>query len=1034
MFKRVCCALFLGFLTDPATAICQQPTSLAETVTEAMPSVLSAAGLCREVNALDRLYPRAVGDPTSAYRWVRLADDGNGHWPEAPDEHDELLRLCRGGEAAPSLLGENAPERVLSWRRWVLATQNLHEWVEIQCGRGGECSEWAQHIGRPAEARSASTPTQRLRRGPLWEPLPSKEASCTESRHQGWKSDLALAFSSDERSTLLVDLVSESRPSSGAGRYSCSSTIPLTRAQLLPDPDEHSVETRYGTPERGVLPGATELFGVLVRGLARVVERRAREEMQAYLSELVIERICPATDRDQENAEPQNSTESTDEVQGGEVSDGEPAEHRNTERDENSETETNTESGQVGQLTARLHRYFNHTCTTLAAWSNDSSAPPLRWGIVREAFENDLRQLPLSAAQDVAAARGLARSQRRFLHVALRVVGILQEDIDPQRVAREVVEAILELRDVAPRVELLARFILVLIDEVAVDDLTPLALEGMTRTVLNAPLNAMVLRARSLSQEVVANVEALRNSGDVRAWCVGGQEDEDTPSILQRIRGQLGYFESRYSHEFEHALSASCSSVLAERQLLHYEETIRPRWRRQQWSVLNVSCSDTGAVNRQQLLADARERRLIRRRQQLPEWLLVAAGHRCVAQVSAASAETALHAFKEGFASYHDARPFSLSQLQEHADDSFCRTRDVSDLSAPLRAAYSRLQIGGDEISAAALEQVARTACARESVTVDRLGERLFTLRTLVREMRGSVAQIRRSDEVAPNEQLDQDARREAVRGLLRHLLKVLEVGLTLVPGEASDVELPSQLFLLVDSTVDGDYGAILSATASLLAQYGEETSMSPRLVSALAFAASVLDAENEEQVEEALEAFALRPGGWRGKIGARDGWHVHRLATLNAYVGFFGAYELFLDGVENNDETFGFGVHASVGFDFNIFAGPHGHLGFYVPLLDLSSLVSAPIGGDSETEAKTTELGTNFDVRSVFAPGLYFRVGLGRSPFTLAAGVSYVPRAREFVVDDDDAMTTEKFERDIVRFGVFLAVDVSLFRLSSNR
>jgi hypothetical protein len=253
--------------------------------------------------------------------------------------------------------------------------------------------------------------------------------------------------------------------------------------------------------------------------------------------------------------------------------------------------------------------------------------------------------------------------------------------------------------------------------------------------------------------------------------------------------------------------------------------------------------------------------------------------------------------------------------------------------------------------------------------------------------------------------------RRDAAREVLHRLLDASSLG----PNEAL-----AQSLALLRVVVD-----LASESDAVRARATEVLRLSARWMSAVSTAVSLAAAEDADAIHAILEQLVAPVGSWRGK---RDG----RMISLTGLVGI-SAFRDRLLAAEPVD-TWGFGLHASLGLDLNLVGGSAGTFGLYVGLLDFGSIASVPFGLDVEREVlvEGTEVEERVETKvrllSVLSPGVFARVGLGRTPFVLGAGASFVPEARTLRRERDGE--DELRALDAVRFQVFLAIDTTLWVL----
>jgi hypothetical protein len=163
-------------------------------------------------------------------------------------------------------------------------------------------------------------------------------------------------------------------------------------------------------------------------------------------------------------------------------------------------------------------------------------------------------------------------------------------------------------------------------------------------------------------------------------------------------------------------------------------------------------------------------------------------------------------------------------------------------------------------------------------------------------------------------------------------------------------------------------------------------------------FMATIVQAKTSDDVETAIETFALPPGSY--SVKRNSGWNI----SLNAYAGFFAGCEQ-ISGVDKpglkNASFNATGLTAPVGFSFS-----RGHSilllfgegkwknalfssTIFVSLVDLGAIVSYRFQNDTVAQVPTIQL------KDIFSPGVFFSQGLPSVPISLNAGVQLGPNLR---------------------------------------
>lgn len=193
---------------------------------------------------------------------------------------------------------------------------------------------------------------------------------------------------------------------------------------------------------------------------------------------------------------------------------------------------------------------------------------------------------------------------------------------------------------------------------------------------------------------------------------------------------------------------------------------------------------------------------------------------------------------------------------------------------------------------------------------------------------------------------------------------------------------------------------------------------MRERFQRIVALVGALVAAQDSDAVRAALSAWADPVGGFRAR--REPGASV----AVVAYVGAAAGREQVQDATPGTDlwGPFG-GAFVPVGLEVGV--GLRGaSLGLLVSALDLGTLASYRL--DDRVASDTAEIAAtpDYNIAHVFSPGLWLAVGISsRYPLTIGGGVQYAPRLRR--VEDGLALR----ERNALRWGGFIAVDVTLFR-----
>lgn len=207
-------------------------------------------------------------------------------------------------------------------------------------------------------------------------------------------------------------------------------------------------------------------------------------------------------------------------------------------------------------------------------------------------------------------------------------------------------------------------------------------------------------------------------------------------------------------------------------------------------------------------------------------------------------------------------------------------------------------------------------------------------------------------------------------------------------------------------------------------------TGLPPDVLRAMVLAAEVAQARNPEQIRAALESAVSPPGAWRLK-------RRRAMLSLTGLVGVSGGGDLLLaSGLSDAGLVPSVGLVGAVGLDVS-FPVRTSTLGVFVSVIDLGGLLSIPLaptqatlrGSDGVQRPATLDVTGRISVEQVLSPGVYFRWGIGRSPFVFAAGASIVPfgRSVQEVRGSDATGAAYTSDASVLRFNALLGVDLTL-------
>ena len=144
----------------------------------------------------------------------------------------------------------------------------------------------------------------------------------------------------------------------------------------------------------------------------------------------------------------------------------------------------------------------------------------------------------------------------------------------------------------------------------------------------------------------------------------------------------------------------------------------------------------------------------------------------------------------------------------------------------------------------------------------------------------------------------------------------------------------------------------------------------------------------------------------------------VSSYVSINSYPGFLTGSE-FSD-VDNNHAAFSVGFTAPVGLYWQWGKDRCNTYGVFFPIIDLAAPVRLRFDSEDKTETMS-----DYTFKDAFAPGLYFSLGINKTPLTINVGGQYGPKLRN--------VKDESSDFNAFRIGVGIVFDIPLFTLFSK-
>lgn len=191
-------------------------------------------------------------------------------------------------------------------------------------------------------------------------------------------------------------------------------------------------------------------------------------------------------------------------------------------------------------------------------------------------------------------------------------------------------------------------------------------------------------------------------------------------------------------------------------------------------------------------------------------------------------------------------------------------------------------------------------------------------------------------------------------------------------------------------------------------------------------FMASIVQAQSSDEVQSAIEAFALPPGSSR--IKRETPFNV----SINAYSGLFAGYEQ-IQGLKSDRciQVNTYGVTAPIGIAIS--TGQHRflHLGSekrkhwsysaFVSIVDLGAITAFRFNNDTATTSQIPKI----ELKDILSPGLFFSIGIPKCPLSINLGTQMGPNLRSV------STTGNNYSNSVYwRYSISFVVDIPVLNL----
>lgn len=220
-------------------------------------------------------------------------------------------------------------------------------------------------------------------------------------------------------------------------------------------------------------------------------------------------------------------------------------------------------------------------------------------------------------------------------------------------------------------------------------------------------------------------------------------------------------------------------------------------------------------------------------------------------------------------------------------------------------------------------------------------------------------------------------------------------------------------------SIANRDYAAAARSLVDGLGRFG--VSLPKWAKRFLPLIVDLAEAKSSGEVSAALERAIAPVGSWRLK-------RQEFVLSVTSLVGVAAGWEAPSYGKAQGVSLEGglaAGLMAPVGLHATWPVGSWS-LGGFASVLDVGQITWTRVFEQSKSTSEAgAEQSPEADFAKVFSPGLFFTAGIGDTPFTFGAGVSFAPALRSYTYELDG--TERSRDVSVWRFGLFFAADVTL-------
>lgn len=208
-------------------------------------------------------------------------------------------------------------------------------------------------------------------------------------------------------------------------------------------------------------------------------------------------------------------------------------------------------------------------------------------------------------------------------------------------------------------------------------------------------------------------------------------------------------------------------------------------------------------------------------------------------------------------------------------------------------------------------------------------------------------------------------------------------------------------------------------------------------IIKFLTLSAEIAQARDVNAVKAVINKAMMPVGSYRMKRSVRFS------SSLSSYVGAMGALEFIPTNskISEHKSTY-LSMSLPIGVDFTWSRGSEDHQraahSLFVSLIDLGVFASYRIENyesEDENVQDTIEVNSTPDIefQHIFSPGIFYVLGIPKTPISFGAGIQYTPKLRSIEFTDSSNHELEISKQTAVRLGGFFAVDIPIINFAQK-